>query len=92
MAAEVRGWCISGRVQGVFFRASTRRKAKQLNLAGYALNRSDGTVEVAARGEVESLVQLAQWLSKGPTAARVDEVVAFEPECEGVPVEEFRTG
>lgn len=92
MAAELRGWRISGRVQGVFFRDSTRRKAEQLGLAGYAVNCSDGTVEVVARGESEPLDRLAAWLSGGPRAARVDDVVSFQPEDERVPDEDFKTG
>ncbi len=92
MAAELRGWRISGRVQGVFFRASTRRKAEQLALTGYAVNRPDGTVEVAARGAAESLDRLAEWLDKGPAAARVDQVVALEPDEERMPEAGFATG
>jgi acylphosphatase len=92
MAAELRAWRVSGRVQGVFFRASTRRKAGQLGLTGYAVNQPDGTVEVGARGESESLDRLAEWLDKGPAAARVDQVVALQPEPQRIPETEFVTG
>lgn len=91
MAAELRGWRISGRVQGVFFRASTRRKAGQLDLVGYAVNRSDGTVEVAALGDTESLEQLAEWLGQGPAAARVDKVFSFQPDEHRIPESGFVT-
>ncbi|MFW5815708.1 MAG: acylphosphatase [Wenzhouxiangella sp.] len=92
MAAELRGWRISGRVQGVFFRASTRREAERLGLSGYAVNRSDGTVEVAARGEGDDLDRLAAWLDKGPPGARVDQVVAQDPDEQRMPEAGFATG
>jgi acylphosphatase len=63
----------------VFFRASTQRKARQLGLTGYAINRPDGSVTVAARGESEALDELAAWLEKGPPGARVDQVTDFSP-------------
>jgi len=65
---------VSGRVQGVYFRASTREHALALGLAGYARNLADGRVEVVAEGEVDALAQLEQWLHEGPSAARVDHV------------------
>ncbi|MFP4335376.1 MAG: acylphosphatase [Wenzhouxiangella sp.] len=92
MAAELRGWRISGRVQGVFFRASTRRQAEKLGLAGYAINLSDGMVEVAARGDAQALQKLAVWLEQGPRAARVDQVEALEPDPARVPDSGFVTG
>ena len=49
---------VSGRVQGVFYRASARDQALELGLTGYAKNRLDGTVEVLARGPAEALDQL----------------------------------
>lgn len=66
---------ISGRVQGVFFRASTRHKARELGLSGRALNTDDGRVEVIACGSKEKLAELERWLWQGPPAARVNEVV-----------------
>jgi len=72
--AELRRWVISGRVQGVFFRASTRRQAEPLGLSGRAVNLTDGTVEVVACGSETALDQLEGWLQKGPRAARVDSV------------------
>ena len=65
---------ISGRVQGVFFRASTRDVARELGLSGYAINLPDGRVEVLARGPVESLDRLAAWLAQGPRLATVTHV------------------
>ncbi|GLQ92214.1 acylphosphatase [Dyella acidisoli] len=66
---------VSGKVQGVFFRASARNEAMRLGLHGHARNLSDGRVEVIASGSAEALHQLEQWLWQGPPAARVDEVI-----------------
>ncbi len=63
---------VSGRVQGVFFRASTREQALRLGLTGKAVNLDDGRVEVVACGTPEALDALAVWLRRGPPAARVD--------------------
>ncbi|GLQ50108.1 acylphosphatase [Dyella flava] len=65
---------VSGRVQGVFFRASTRNEALRLGLNGYARNLTDGRVEVVASGPSETLHKLEQWLWQGPPAARVEDV------------------
>jgi len=66
---------VSGKVQGVFFRASARNEAVRLGLHGHARNLSDGSVEVVATGSDEALRELEQWLRKGPPAACVDEVI-----------------
>ncbi len=65
---------VSGRVQGVFYRASTREQALHLGLAGYAKNLPDGGVEVLANGSVDALDALERWLWEGPPAARVEAV------------------
>jgi acylphosphatase len=65
---------VGGKVQGVFFRASTRDKALALGLDGYARNLADGRVEVVAGGSDEALRELEQWLWQGPPAAHVDDV------------------
>lgn len=65
---------VSGRVQGVFFRASTGMRARELGLTGYAKNLADGCVEVVACGTPEALAALEAWLHQGPPAARVDAV------------------
>lgn len=65
---------VRGRVQGVFFRDSTRRKAQELNLHGWVKNLKDGRVEVFAWGSPESIKALEDWLWQGPPAAKVDEV------------------
>lgn len=72
---------VRGRVQGVWFRASTAERARALGLRGCAENRPDGSVLVIAAGEVDALERLVEWLHEGPAMARVDavEVEAIDP-------------
>ena len=65
-------WRVSGRVQGVFFRASTREQALRLGLAGSATNLADGRVEVVASGSPAALTELEAWLRHGPPQAQVE--------------------
>jgi acylphosphatase len=65
---------VSGRVQGVFFRASTRAQAMHLGICGHARNLRDGRVEVLAEGKAEALAELEEWLQHGPPGARVSGV------------------
>ena len=65
---------VSGKVQGVFFRAATREQALRLGLRGYAKNLADGRVEVLAAGDEAALDELTAWLRQGPPRARVDEL------------------
>ncbi|HKJ87688.1 MAG TPA: acylphosphatase [Gammaproteobacteria bacterium] len=70
-----RHYTIQGRVQGVFFRDSTRQKARELGIRGWVRNRPDGSVEVMAAGGPEALEGLERWFRQGgPPAARVDRV------------------
>lgn len=69
---------VSGRVQGVWFRASTQEKAKELGLTGWARNLPDGRVEVLACGDKEKIAELHQWLHQGPELAKVEEVIYEE--------------
>ena len=73
-------WNISvkGKVQGVYYRASTRVKALELGLTGFVLNRPDGSVYIEAEGSPEALQHLADWCRQGPKHARVDLVSAVE--------------
>ena len=75
---------ISGRVQGVAFRAHSRAQALALDLRGHARNLVDGRVEVLAVGDAEAVERLAAWLQHGPPSARVDAVhrEAVKPERE----------
>ena len=74
MSSETRVFTVHGRVQGVWFRDSTRREATRLGLSGHAINLADGNVEVLATGPVEALDALEQWLHVGPPVARVTRV------------------
>ena len=74
---------VHGRVQGVFFRAFVEEVARELVLTGYVRNRPDGTVEVRAEGEKRQLERLAQYLEKGPPAAKVNEVITVWSEYTG---------
>lgn len=65
---------VKGRVQGVWFRDSTRRKALSLDLTGYAVNLPGGSVEVIACGDPQMLAVLREWLWEGPELARVTSV------------------
>lgn len=78
---------VTGRVQGVFFRDSTRRVALDLGLTGYAKNMPDGSVEVLACGGRESLDRLAEWLRSGPPMASVTGVEAADTDV--APPEDF---
>lgn len=69
---------IEGIVQGVFFRASTRERALELGVRGYARNLPDGRVEVLAVGDVQAVERLFEWLKVGPPSARVDKVERIE--------------
>jgi acylphosphatase len=69
---------IDGIVQGVFFRASTRKQALELGVRGYARNLPDGRVEVLAVGDVQAVERLFEWLKQGPPSARVDNVQRIE--------------
>jgi acylphosphatase len=65
---------VRGRVQGVFFRASTQREARRLGLTGWVRNQKDASVEVLAEGEENGIKDLIAWAQHGPTAARVEKV------------------
>ena len=65
---------VSGRVQGVYFRMFTQKKAKKLGINGYVRNLEDGRVEIIAEAESELLDKMIAWAHKGPITARVDQV------------------
>ena len=72
---------VTGRVQGVFFRDSTRREARRRRVAGWVTNRDDGSVEAVFEGEPDDVEALVAWSRRGPARARVDThaVTAEEP-------------
>ena len=65
---------ITGRVQGVWYRANTQKKAKALDLKGWVKNLPNGQVEAIFEGEKEKIDQIIEWCKKGPSFARVDGV------------------
>jgi len=73
-----RAFLISGRVQGVFFRDSTKKEALKLGLQGSALNLSDGTVKVCLRGQNDDIDLLEKWLHMGPELAKVESVIEVD--------------
>jgi acylphosphatase len=77
---------IHGLVQGVFFRKHTQERARELNIKGTVRNLPDGSVEVVAEGEEQSLAEFIQWCQRGPSRARVEKVEISE-----VPVSWFRS-
>jgi len=71
---------VSGRVQGVFYRASCAEQARRLGVTGFARNQPDGCVDVLACGEADAVQGLVAWLAVGPSAARVTEVAQRDAE------------
>jgi acylphosphatase len=69
---------ISGRVQGVSYRAATADEADRLTLVGWVRNRRDGTVELEAEGSGDQISALLAWCEQGPPAARVSRVAVEE--------------
>lgn len=65
---------VKGRVQGVYFRASTVQQARHLGLTGWVMNRRDGSVEVLAEGPFDKVEELLAWCGQGPPGARVERV------------------
>lgn len=75
---------VHGRVQGVFFRDSTRRHAMTVGVAGWVRNCSDGTVEAVFEGEEDAVRRMVDWIREGPGRAEVDRVDVDEEEPEGL--------
>ena len=76
---------VSGRVQGVFYRASAAERAKALGVTGHAKNLADGRVEVLACGEEVAVKELCEWLWQGPPAAKVESVEIDDARLEEMP-------
>ena len=74
---------VTGRVQGVFFRATCARMARDAGLGGYVRNRADGSVEAAFEGPDDAVDRMVEWCRRGPGLARVDEVEAIPEEPVG---------
>ena len=83
---------ITGHVQGVWFRASTKAEAERLGITrGHAINFADGGVEVVAMGDAGQLDALGRWLQRGPESARVEGVVRADIDEAGI-AHGFRVG
>jgi len=84
VAAVARRVVVHGRVQGVFFRDSTRRRAASRGVTGWVRNRPDGTVEALFEGEPEAVDALVAFVREGPRGAVVDRVEVAEAAAEGL--------
>jgi len=73
-----------GRVQGVFFRDSTRKEAKAAGVAGWVQNRSDGAVEAVFEGEDEAVEKMLAFVKSGPGHAEVEDLEVFDEDPEGL--------
>jgi acylphosphatase len=69
---------VSGKVQGVFYRASTEKIAKQIGLVGFVRNEKNGNVYIEAQGNETQLDEFVKWCKRGPERARVDEIITAE--------------
>lgn len=74
---------VTGRVQGVFYRASTVDKAQELGVFGWVRNCPDGTVEAHVEGDEPQVLALLDWMGQGPPAAEVARVETGEADDEG---------
>lgn len=80
---------VEGLVQGVFYRATTQTKARELGLTGFARNERDGSVTVMACGDSVAIASLQKWLWEGPTMSKVSQVV--EQDCDNETFSDFTT-
>ncbi len=74
---------VFGKVQGVFFRATTKTMADDLKLAGWVRNEPDGTVMIEVEGSKDKIEQMIGWCKQGPPFSRVDEVLHETLESKG---------
>ena len=74
---------VSGRVQGVCFRAETQRAAKTFGVSGWVRNKRDGTVEAIVEGPKKDVISLINWCNTGPSFSRVDKVAVTWQDCRG---------
>jgi len=81
---------VRGRVQGVFFRHTTRERARAHGVAGWVRNRPDGSVEAVLEGPLEAVERVLRFLQTGPPQARVDGVDVSEEDPQGLSGFEIR--
>ena len=84
MAEPARRVRLTGRVQGVFFRAWTQQEALELGVHGWVRNCDDGSVEAHLEGDEAAMKALIQRMHEGPPAAKVDEVQVEDAEARGI--------
>jgi acylphosphatase len=75
---------VRGRVQGVFFRDTTRRRAEAAGVSGWVTNRPDGAVEAVFEGDPAAVEELVEFSRRGPSRAEVESVDVVEEEPEGL--------
>jgi acylphosphatase len=83
---------VHGRVQGVFFRDTTRRRAQAAGVAGWVRNRADGAVEAVFEGGSDAVDSMIAFCEEGPRGAQVTRVEVFEEEPQGPSGFEIRSG
>lgn len=74
---------VSGLVQGIFFRSSTKKTAQKLGAVGWVRNLPDSRVEIVAEGEKQKIEELVEWVKEGPAVARVDNLDVEYEEYKG---------
>lgn len=74
---------VSGRVQGVFFRDHTRKKAEELAITGWVANKPDGRVEAIFEGTKENVEKMLDWAKQGPDSANVDKLDIINEDYQG---------
>jgi acylphosphatase len=85
MAAHIaRRVVVTGQVQAVFFRDSTRREARRLGVSGWVRNRHDGAVEAVFEGEPDAVAELVLWCRDGPRHAQVEDLHVQQAEPQGL--------
>lgn len=75
---------VTGRVQGVFFREGTRRRAARLGVGGWVRNRQDGSVEAVFEGAPDAVSSMVEWVRTGPRHASVSGVEVHDEPAEGL--------
>lgn len=81
---------VSGTVQGVFYRATTRERAREVGIDGWVKNRSDGRVEAVFEGPDDDVEEIVQWCHQGSDRARVEDVEVSYEDPEGLNSFEIR--
>ena len=76
---------VHGRVQGVFFRDTCRRMARQIGVTGFVRNADDGTVEAVFEGDPDAVSTMVDWVHAGPDLAEVSRVEVVVEEPQGLP-------